>query len=354
VGAELRLWDPNIRPAAAQQWNFSIQQQLTRTTTLQASYVGQHNTGLMEPMLYSEDILNPDGTTSPGPYISGNPTLKNEIGVIAGTSPAGSQEYNALQSTLQQRYSNGLQFQVAYTYSKCMTNNGGYYGTWSSTQAWFGPTYWQNVYDSRAEWGPCFFDQTHNLTNYILYELPYGKGRAYGNSANPVAQAVFGGWNVSTIVTWHTGFPMTPYTWDEVAGVGLTNVFPYRVNCIAPANIVDTPYSNGAGTGGIQWFNPNSFALPASGTFGNCGNGVVRGPGYTDLDLSVMKDFAFTEARKLQFRADFINATNSVQLNTPGLGCVTGSTGLCNGGGTGVITSSQNPRTIQLALKLYF
>jgi hypothetical protein len=354
LGAELRLWDPNVRPAASQQWNFTIQQQLAKNTTLQAGYVGQHNTGLMQPMLYSEGILNANGTVSPGPYIAGNPTLKDEAGVIAGTSPAGSQEYNALQATLQQRYANGLQFQVAYTYSKCMTNNGGYYGTWSNTQAWFGPTYWQNVYDSRAEWGPCFFDQTHNLTTYALYELPYGAGRKYGSGANSFVQAVAGGWNVSTIVTGHTGFPMTPYTWDEVAGVGLTNVFPYRVNCVAPGDIVNTPYSNGAGTGGIQWFNPSTFALPSSGTFGNCGNGVIRGPGFANIDISLMKDFALGEVRKLQLRADFVNATNSVQLNTPNLGCNTGSTNLCNGGGTGVVTSSQNPRNIQLGLKYIF
>ena len=68
-----------------------------------------------------------------------------------------------------------------------------------------------------------------------------------------------------------------------------------------------------------------------------------------------MKDFLFTEKMKLQLRADFVNATNSVQLNSPGLGCVTGSgSSLCDGGGTGVITSAQNPRNIQLGLKFIF
>jgi hypothetical protein len=354
-GAEIRLWDPNVRPAAAQQWNLSVQRQLTKNMTLQAGYVGQHNTGLMQPMLYSEGILNSNGTVSPGPYLAGNPTLKDEVGVVAGTSPAGSQEYNSLQATLQQRFQNGLQFQVAYTYSKCMTNNGGYYGTWSNTQAWFGPTYWQNVYDSRAEWGPCFFDNTHDLTTYALYQLPFGKGRQFGSNSNAFVNAVAGGWNVSTIITAKTGFPMTPYTWDEVAGVGLTNVFPYRVNCVSPAQIENTPYSNGAGSGGIQWFNPAAFALPASGTFGNCGNGVVRGPGFGNIDISLMKDFAVTETMKVQFRADFVNATNSVQLNSPNLGCNTASgSSLCDGGGTGVITSAQNPRNIQLGFKFIF
>ncbi len=86
---------------------------------------------------------------------------------------------------------------------------------------------------------------------------------------------------------------------------------------------------------------------------------MVRGPGYNDIDLSVMKNFNFTESKYVQFRSDFINATNSTHLNGPGLACSLGTTGvagltLCNGGGTALITSAQNPRTIQLALKIIF
>jgi len=368
VGAELRIWDPGVHPAGVQQWNFSIQQQFSNNTTLQAAYVGQHGTGLMEPEALDEGVVvqgpgatsvtNPNGYVVPGPYVSGNPTLKNEIGSIAGTAASGSQEYDALQVTFQKRYSAGLQFNVAYTYSKCMTNNGGYYGSWGA-QAWFGPTYWQNVYDARSEWGPCFFDQQQNLTSYAIYELPYGKGRQFGSTANPVLQTVAGGWNVTAIVTDHTGFPMTPYTWSDTAGTGIGNLFSTRADCVSPGQLTKTNYYNGPGTGGIQWFNANAYAEPANNTYGNCGNGVIRGPGYNNLDLSVMKNFNFTEKMFLQFRSDFINATNSTHLNAPGLACVTGTTGvaglqLCNGGGTGQIGSAQNPRTIQLALKFYF
>ncbi len=340
-GAELRLWDPYDKPAAVQQWNFSIQHQFSNDSTLQASYVGQHGTHLMEPELYSQSILNADGTTSPGPYIAGNPTLKNEIGFIAGTSSAGTQEYDALQAVFQKRLSNGLQGQVAYTYSKCMTNNGGYYGTWGATQGWFGPTYWQNLYDAKAEWGPCFFDETQNLTTYALYEMPFGKTRHFGRSANPLLNAIAGDWNVSAIMTFHTGFPMTPYTWNDTSGTGLGNVFATRANCVSPAQILNTPYAGG----GIQWLNPSSFAEPASGTFGTCGNGVVRGPGLADLDISLQKDFAITESKRVEFRSDFVNLTNSPIFNSPNLAL---------GGGMGVITGTQGPRNIQLALKFIF
>ncbi|HTQ56869.1 MAG TPA: TonB-dependent receptor [Bryobacteraceae bacterium] len=339
-GAELRLWDPNDKPAAVQQWNFSIQHEFSNSATLQASYVGQHGTHLMEPEEYSQLYLNPNGTTSPSPYISGNPTLANEIGFIAGTSSAGTQEYDALQVVFQKRLSNGLQGQVAYTYSKCMTNNGGYYGSWGG-QAWPGPTYWQNLYDARSEWGPCFYDQQQDLTSYALYELPYGKGRQYGKGINPVLNAVAGDWNVSAILTFHSGFPMTPYTWTDTSGTGLGNVFSTRADCLAPTHILNTPYSGG----GVQWFDPNSFAEPAAGTFGSCGNGVVRGPGLGDLDISLQKDFPITESKRVQFRGDFIDLTNSPIFNSPGLTV---------GGGLGVITGTQGPRNIQLGLKFIF
>ena len=339
-GAELRLWDPNDKPAAVQQWNFSIQHQFSNNATLQASYVGQHGTHLMEPELYSQTYLNPNGTTSPSPYISGNPTLANEIGFIAGTSSAGTQEYNALQAVFQKRLSNGLQGQVAYTYSKCMTNNGGYYGSWGG-QAWYGPTYWQNLYDSKAEWGPCFYDLTQDLTTYALYELPFGKGRQYGKDTNPVLNAIAGDWNVSAILTFHSGFPMTPYTWTDTSGTGLGNVFSTRADCVSPANILNTNYS----AGGIQWFNPNAFATPANGAFGNCGNGVVRSPGMGNLDLSVQKDFPIGERGKVQFRGDFINVANHPIFDAPNLAL---------GGGLGVITATQPPRNIQLGLKFIF
>ena len=97
--------------------------------------------------------------------------------------------------------------------------------------------------------------------------------------------------------------------------------------------------------GGVQWFDPSSYTYPTSGSFGTCGNSTIRGPGMGSIDVSIQKDFVFTETKRLQFRSDFINATNSVVLNSPGVTL---------GGGMGVITGTQGPRNIQLALKFYF
>jgi hypothetical protein len=96
---------------------------------------------------------------------------------------------------------------------------------------------------------------------------------------------------------------------------------------------------------GYQWFDPSPYSAPAN-NFGTCpAQGPVRGPGYDDWDLSLQKDFPLTERMKIQFRTDWLNALNHVNLNTPNDNL---------GQGMGLINSSQSPRNIQFALKLYF
>jgi hypothetical protein len=334
--ATIRLWDANIKPAAVNQWNLSVQYQFSNDLTLQAGYVGQRTTHLMVPMPYFQRQLNPDGTTSPSPYLSGNPTLAS-IGQISGTETNGTQSYNALQTVLQKRMSNGLQGQVAYTYSKCMTNSSGYYGSWGG-QALPTSPYWQNLYDMKAEWGPCYYDVTHILTSYTVYELPVGRGKKYGHDMNKAADALIGGWQASGIFTWHGGFPLTIGGGDTSG----TNSRGSRADCIAPADVFGKQNYSG---GGYLWFDPNSYASSQPHAFGTCGVGTVRGPGLVDLDLSVEKGFALTERFRLDFRTDFVNSLNHPILNAPGTGL---------GGSLGVVNSSQPGRTIQFALKLFY
>ena len=103
--------------------------------------------------------------------------------------------YNALQAVLQKRISNGLEGQVAYTWSHCMTNNSGYYGTWgAAAQTTPANPYYQNLYDPHADYASCYYDSKNILAAYATYELPIGKGKAIGNNMNPVVNAVVGGW----------------------------------------------------------------------------------------------------------------------------------------------------------------
>lgn len=332
----LRVWDPNIRPAVANQWNLTLQQQVTSTTTLAVSYVGQRTTHLMVPMPYFQKVLNADGTVSPTRYLAGNPTLLSDIGQISGTASIGNQNYNALQALLQKRVSGGLQYSVAYTWSKCMTNNLGYYG--QGGQSGQSNWYYQNIYNAAAEWGPCDYDAAHNFVANAIYDLPVGRNRAFGKNMNKVADAIIGGWQTSGILSLHTGFPLT-VTASDASGTGSRGA---RADCIAPPDVFG---EQDAARGGYQWFSPASYTQPTKGTFGSCGVGTVRGPGLHTLDFDLTKNFKITERQSIDIRADFINFTNTPILNAPTHGI---------GTNLGLLQNSQGARNVQFSLKYHF
>jgi len=353
--AFLRVWDPNVQPAIADQWNLTIQHQFWGDTTFQIGYVGQRGTHLMVPFDYAQRLLLPNSScgtppcTAPSPFFAKNPTLYNVLGnpaqngegaTVSGTQSNGTMGYNSLQAVLQKTMKNGLQYQVSYTFSKCMSDSTGYYGAWNNALS--ASAYWQNVYDAKSEWAPCYYDATHVLSAYAIYELPFGKGKRFGGD-NKVVNEIIGGWEVSPIVSFRTGFPLPVYNASDESG---TFSRGSRADCNGLPAIMKTPI--GGTTGGVQWFTNNgNFTTPAVGTFGNCAPqlGGLRGPHFTDVDLSLHKNFLLTERFRLQFRTDFINAFNHVQLNAPDMNL--GST-------MGQITSAQPPRNIQFALKLYY
>jgi hypothetical protein len=353
AGALIRIWDPNVQPAITDQWSANVQHQFSNTTTLQVGYVGQHGTHLMVPMPYLQRQLLPNSAcatppcTAPSLFVAGNPKLQTELSQISGTASVGSMKYNALQSVFQKRYSNGLQYQVAYTLSQCRTDNSGYYGSWGALASPANP-YYQNLYNPKADWADCYYDSKNVISAFAVYELPYGKGRKFGGNAPGVVNAVAGGWSINPIVSLHGGFPIALYDFgNDPTGTGSRGLRP---DCGAGAGRTfgrrkAFDPTSGAFIG-YQWFDPSPYSAPAVGTFGNCpAQGPVRGPGYADIDLSLQKNFQFTERFRLQFRGDFLNAFNHVNLNTPGASL---------GGGMGLINSSQSPRNIQFALKLYY
>jgi hypothetical protein len=355
--AFLRVWDPDVQPAIANQWNLTIQHQFWKDATFQIGYVGQKGTHLMVPFDYAQRVLLPNSScatppcTDPSPYFAKNPTLYTVLGnpaqsgrgaTVSGTKSNGNMEYNSLQAVLQKQMTHGLQYQVSYTFSKCMSDSTGYYGAWENALS--ASAYWQNVYDQRAEWAPCYYDATHVVSAYAIYDLPFGHGKALAQNANKVVDEVIGGWQVSPIVSFRTGFPLPVYGASDQSG---TFSRGSRANCNSIPTVTPDASIQG-GARGIQWFTNNgNFTTPAVGTFGNCAPqlGALRSPRYADIDLSLHKNFQLTERFRLQFRTDFINAFNHVQLNAPEMSL---------GSSMGQITSAQPPRNIQLALKLYY
>jgi len=394
AGIRIRVTDQNIRPAMNQQWNFTVQHQFNNTLTWQIGYVGQHGTHLLNFFQAAQLVgLNAAGkiarpgeqivTRVAGPFLGGgaagslysadNAALGG-ADAIAGTNMSNAdQRYDALQTVLQKRMSNGLQAQIAYTYQKCLSNSPGYFGTgWGSTGAISsgGQPGWQNSYDGRSDWGPCFFDQTHIASSYVTYQLPMGRGKQFGRDMNPALNAVVGNWEIGGIISLHSGNALTL---NEFGGWGAFNGDPShtnsignyflsaRPNCNGPVHVVNKRVDATSTTPGfIQWFDPGNVSHP-SNEFGTCSVGNIRGPRYADVDLSLHKAFLITEKGRIEFRAEALNAFNhpvwtfsggpaggSFDPGTPITGATTSNANFGN------ITGSQSSRQFQFALKFIF
>jgi hypothetical protein len=408
-GVRIRVFDQNFRPATVSQWNVTFQQQINNSTTFQLGYVGQRGAHLLNFEDIAQSIpLNAQGQVAgagqqivskePGPFLGGGKAgslyLADNVNfggaqTLAGTNMSNSdQSYNALQAVLQKRMSNGLEAQVSYTWSKCMSNSPGYFGTgWGSTGATSsgGQPGWENIYNPRLDWGPCYYDQTHILTSYVTYQLPLGKGKQFGHDMNPVLNEVLGNWEIGGIVTLHTGNALTLNNFGGWSGDGgnadnTNGVDPQTVaglpDCNGPVKVLNQRvYAQGGAPGYIQYIDPSPSNVVAAtpGTFGTCGIGNVRGPAYANVDLSLHKGFLFTESKKLEFRFEALNAFNHPVWDFtggPAGGSFDPSGSISNGSCPnppppatppscanptfGKITGSQGARILQFALKFTF
>jgi hypothetical protein len=341
------MQDPNYRPAISNQWNLSIQRQFGNSMTFQAAYVGQHTDHLASILNAGQSVLLPNGTVTPGPYLSGNPTLKNiGTGQVRLNATVGRQNYDALQLAFQRRLSNGLAFQANYTWSKCLTNNQGYYGRYgdaTASQASADVAFQQYVYNINQDYGFCDHDVTNVFNGYLTYDLPVGKHRTYAQNVNKFVNAVVGDWQLNTVYTVHGGFPISMLDWAGDPGTGS---FQPRPDCIAPSR--QTPYQNFSG-GGYIWFDPSTMKDPAAGHFGNCGVSTERGPGIKQVDVGVSKKFPITERQNVEFRFEAINAFNSPIFVVQGY-----AIDVHGGSNEGVVNTSQGARNLQFALKYSF
>ena len=349
-GVNIHAFDVNLRPAVHYQWNFSVQQQLGNATTIQLGYVGQENQHLMNIIMLQQKQLTADGTVLPSPYL--NPTLLSEVGQARYTLSDGVSNYHALQALVQERLSKGLQAQLNYTWSKCMSDTPGFYGQYgdnvaTEAQTIAGWAFPQNPYDQLGDYGRCPQNITHLFNGYVVYELPFGHGRQFGNGVSRVVDAVAGGWRVSSGFIFHTGFAQTIFASADTSGTG---GFSTRADCVpgVPARV---PMTFDPVTKGVHFLNPAAVTSPAPGTFGNCQVGSFDGPGVKTADLSVAKDFRITETQGIEFRMDVTNLTN-----TPIFGFGEEYSGQHTAGASnyGEIFASQGSRQIQLVFKYHF
>jgi len=350
LSGQVRAWDPNLRPAFIQQWNFSLEYQFSNSLSVNGAYVGQKGTHLVDPREFNQPL--PD----PGPVASWRPLQQRRrlfatapaITNISGTDSSATMDYHSLQVSGRKRLNQGLEFLAAYTLSKTLTDNLGYYG--SGGVAGEG-AYWQNTYDRRGNRGPSFFDARHIFSLGGSYELPAGKDKSWGRSWNRPLNLVLGGWNLNYIVSAHSGFPITILSNDRSNQAVRGNTRPNRFKSLT---YTDQTIDRWFGTGNIFCLTPGSndgscaYGEPALGTYGNGAIGTERAPSFFNFDLGIGKKFNVSESNYLDFRVELFNAFNHVSFAPPGRSISAPAT---FGFITGQITS---PRVIEFALKYYF
>jgi hypothetical protein len=225
--------------------------------------------------------------------------------------------YNALQISGIRRLQHGLAFQVAYTWSKTLTD---------ASSAWGTP---QDSRDVRAEKGLATFDVPQVLVFNYVWEVPFFHGQ------QGVARTALDGWQLSGITTFQSGFPATVTLPFDNDGTGFSG--PERPNLIG---------NPGGARTLTHWFNTAAFAVPPVATFGNSPNSVIRGPGENNWDFGVAKRFDIRESLNLRFRAEFFNFFNHPSFNSVDAGY--GDLAF------GQVTSALSGRTIQFSLELAF
>lgn len=330
--------DPNIKTAYVEQYEFNIQRQLTNSTVLELGYLGTQGHRLLARMGYDADTLGPGSTVSREPF----PQFAN----IQDTIGIASSNYESASAKLTRRLTNGFSYLVGYTFSKSLDDSSGIFPANGVTQRQ--P---QTGSCLRCEYGLSDFDTRHRLVASMLYELPFGKRKRFLNQG--LVSTLVGGWQLNSIVTVSSGFPLGILDGVNQAN---TNLNSDRPNAVSGAS----PNLSNPSTG--EWFNIQAFQLQPANTFGNVGRNVITSPGIFSWDFSTLKNFAFTEQSYLQFRFECFNCANHPNFADPNL--VLSANQLSSAGvpipGTGVfgtITATRpgiDMRELQFSLKLVF
>jgi hypothetical protein len=312
---------PRVNPIPfVHSYSFTIQRQLPAAIVADFAYVG--TLGRRIPGQRELNFAMP-GTGTAG--LSFNQAF-GRTASVADRSNSYNNNYNSLQINVQRRFTNGLAFGGAYTWSRAL-------GIGDDQPGFTIPGFVRE-----RHYGPAGFDRTHMVTINHLWELPFGKGKRSLNSGP--ASWILGGWQLNGILRFVTGTPFS-----IVANAG-------PCNCPGNGNFADvlraTTRLNGVGPGQL-FFDTSAFAAPPANSFGNAGRNIVRGPGFGNYDFSIFRMFPIKERARLEFRSEFYNLTNTPRFGNP--------VGNVNAGNFGQITGTLNgegERDIQFALRLVF
>ncbi len=316
---------PFYRTPTVYEWSMGIQSQLTKAWALEGDYVGNRG-------VHNDDSHFNGNQPEPGPGDLQPRRPWPDFNTIAYDTYDAFSNYDALDVKLSTRSENGLSGTVAYTWAKSLDDNGG-----DIQNGFTGP---QDDNNMKANYARSDFDVGQRLVVSGEYPLPFGSGHTFLNSSSRLVNAVAGGWIVSGILNWQTGFPFTVNASEDYSN---TNSFSPRPDRVC----------SGVGSKQVlNWFNTDCFntaalaAALAAGTprFGTSGRNILNGPGEATMDLSLIKNFKVTDRVNTELRVDSFNLLNHPNFGAPD--AVIGSSTQDQ------ITSAGDPREIQLGFKL--
>jgi outer membrane receptor protein involved in Fe transport len=328
TGYDTLTVDKELQTGYSLQYSAAVQRELPGGVLFEAAYVGSQAHKL--PFVVNVNQARPDGTPAPFPG----------IGRVQVIRAIGDSSYHSGQFKLEKRFSEGLFLLGSYTWSRSIDTVSSALFSSSVTGGV------QNVFDVKQNRGPSDWDVPHRFSLSYVWELPYGKD----DRSSGVLKALFGNWQVSGLFVARSGMPGTVTVGNPLPGGD------------ARPNLLRDPNLPGSERSVDRWFDTTAFVANRApdGTLlaGDAGRNIIRGPGYVNLDMGLIKFIPVKNDVRLQLRVEAFNLTNTphfampvLRMSDPAFGRITHTRNSTNFGSTA--TSFAN-RMIQLAVKLEF
>jgi len=354
----------DLKQGMVQQFNINVERQLPGQIVLTAGYAGSRGSHILN---YGNNLnINSPTACAGGPNAVAGYTLGCGPGGafvprafpnfmfsnVYSINDFGRAHYNSLQikaETKSSRY--GIYALIGYTYSR--TYDSGYSDGLSTP---IGAPYFPLPNWRQLDWALSQINLNNNFTGSVIYDLPFGKGKKFGNDWNNVENALLGNWQLTVIEKITSGFPVFIFDSKDQSGVNFFN--SGTAAAINRPNQVGSPFQAGTIAGCVGpsalstttvYFNPCAFAQPPAGELGNASRAPLSGPDFVNTDFSVIKRFALPwESTGLDFRVEFFNLFNHAQFGLP-------ASDLNAPSQFGRVSSTvNNPRLIQFGLKFNF
>ena len=320
--------------SSAHQWNFNVQHEFGANWLFEAGYTGSRGLHLVRQYEGNYSAPGPGGINTKRLYnsieIPGTGITTSPLGDVYSHRFDGNSSYHALITKLEKRFSAGFTLLTSYTFSKSIGDTCGASAQGNATGCGY-----QDPRNMRLEKALDNQDVPHRFIASGLYDLPFGKGRPWGQQTNSVVQAIFGGWTLGSIVTASSGLPFSVTVAGNPANIG-------NINIVNRPMVTGDPYAVERTV--QQDFNVNAFARNPAFTLGNAGRNILRQRGFFNWDFSALKNWEIRETIRVQFRFEGFHFSNTPRFGVPG-----NTLGATN---FGTITSADTPRNLQLGLKL--